>query len=431
MEWKRENITMTSNQKWAEYLKSKSLNTLMVELRKKYISYGKLTGKITFQNLSIQERKDIQGLLGKHFSNDSINAKDIEEAIINNNIYGKADMKEIIDAYFNKETITSKQKLENKNIENDKLYNSLKQILIENNYDSKLIEWLDFSFTNKKCGYQIIKKDNKAQKTFACISRGINQILNENINMPIALFASSISGNPHFLDRNNQSSNLFTSILAYIYGKEYPNNATKWYELYQKAGLFKNEIAGNIAIYNVHLLKNDNNYHKGIEYCYKYKETFILSYANLKDINNTKTNNNIVYIVENEMVYSFLQNELKDKNIALVCTSGQLSSTALKLIELLVKSNTKIYYSGDIDPEGIGICDRLYQKYPNNIFPWHMDNKSYIQSISNEDISLSRLSSLNKIENKILKETSIILKEKKKAGYQENIIDLYLSDLLA
>lgn len=60
-----------------------------------------------------------------------------------------------------------------------------------------------------------------------------------------------------------------------------------------------------------------------------------------------------------------------------------------------------------------------------------MDNKSYIQSISNEDISLSRLSSLNKIENKILKETSIILKEKKKAGYQENIIDLYLSDLLA
>ena len=42
-----------------------------------------------------------------------------------------------------------------------------------------------------------------------------------------------------------------------------------------------------------------------------------------------------------------------------------------------------------------------------------MDNKSYIQSISNEDISLSRLSSLNKIENKILKETSIILKEKK------------------
>jgi hypothetical protein len=87
-----------------------------------------------------------------------------------------------------------------------------------------------------------------------------------------------------------------------------------------------------------------------------------------------------------------------------------------------------MYYSGDIDPEGIGICDKLYQKYPNNIIPWYMDVNSYLRCISNEDVSSSRLSSLDKVENGTLKETSKVLKEKKKAGYQENIIDLYLSE---
>ena len=422
---------MTSSQKWVKYLKNKSLDRLMIELKKKYVSYGRLTGKIIIKDLTSQERKDISGLLGRHLSGEVINAKEVEDAIVQNSIYGQVDIKEIIDAYFNETVLTSKQRKEIKNIENDNFYNLLIQIVNENDYDKRIIEWLDDSYKNKKYGYQIIqniKKDDRALDIFKSLFNGINKILNEDINMPIAIFSSTISGNPHFLDRNSQSSSLFISILAYLFNEEYPNNITKWYELYQKAGLIKNEIAGNVAIYNVHLLFGNNKYHEGAEYCYKYGETFILSFANLNNINSAMTDNNIVYIVENEMVYSFLQNELKDNNIALICTSGQLSYTALNIIELLVKSNTRMYYSGDIDPEGIGICDRLYQKYPNNIIPWYMDVNSYLRCISNEDVSSSRLSSLDKVENGTLKETSKVLKEKKKAGYQENIIDLYLSE---
>ena len=123
---------MTSNQKWAEYLKDKSFNKLMIELKKKYISYGKLTGKISIKNISDQERKDISGLLGRHITSDFINAKEIEEAIINNGVYKDANIKGIIDAYFNEDVLTSKQKQEKKNNENDNFYNSLKDIIIKN-----------------------------------------------------------------------------------------------------------------------------------------------------------------------------------------------------------------------------------------------------------------------------------------------------------
>ncbi len=427
---------MSSKEKWAEYLHSKDVKRLVIEIRKKYISYGKLSGKIVLKNTTESERKDIGGILGKHYSSVdiSINTKDINEAILNNKIYGEVDIKDIIDAYFNEETLTSKQNKANK--ENDDLayYNSLKDLLISNNYDKRIIEWLDYSYTSKKQGYSIlqkIRKDDKSLIIFNSVCLGINKILNEDINLPIAVFASNISGNPHFLDKvKGQGTSLFTSILAYIYNVSYPTDSSSFYELYQKAGLIKNDIAGNVAIYNIHLLIDDA-YHLGAEGCYKYHQTFMLSYNNLNMVKKALSDNNKVYIVENEMVYSYLQKEIKDKNITLICTSGQLSSTASRLIDLLVKGNSKIYYSGDIDPEGIGICDKLWQKYPNNIFPWQMNIAAYNKSMSNEDISSVRLTKLDKVLNPELLKTSKLLKEKKKAGYQENILELYLNDLMS
>ena len=181
----------------------------------------------------------------------------------------------------------------------------------------------------------------------------------------------------------------------------------------EKANLIKDEIAGSLAIFNIHLIIKNTN-HQGAEWCYKYKQPFMLAYCNLVNVDKATTDNNLVYVVENEMVFTTLQKEIKDNDIALICTSGQPSLTAQKLIELLVKENNRIFYSGDIDPEGLGICDRLWKKYPNNITPWLMNSNDYLASISNEEVSVQRLSLLDKIENPILKETSILLKENKK-----------------
>ena len=71
------------------------------------------------------------------------------------------------------------------------------------------------------------------------------------------------------------------------------------------------------------------------------------------------------------------------------------------------------------------------KKYPNNITPWLMDKNDYLASISNEKVSNQRLSLLDKIENPILKETSILLKENKKAAYQENMISIFIDQLLS
>lgn len=424
---------MTGSQKWADYLKTKQVKRLMTELKKKWISNGHLTGKITLNNISDEEKRDIEGIMGIHFSN-SLNAKDFESAIIQNSVFGDSNIKEVLELYFGAKLITSKEKKLIKKNEDEFFFESLRKILDDINGNEQLYNWLIKMKTNKSFGYITLQrlrktKPNDTLTICSSVFKGINEI-NQNI-YPIAIFASKISGNPHFLDRNSgDGSTLFVSILAYIFEEDYPADSKSWYELLEKANLIKDEIAGSLAIYNVQLLK-DNTAHQGAYWCYKYKQPFMLAYCNLNDIDKATTDNNIVYVVENEMVFTTLQKEIKDRNIALICTSGQPSLTAQKLIELLVKGNNRIFYSGDIDPEGLEICDRLWKKYPNNITPWLMDKNDYLASISNEKVSNQRLSLLDKIENPILKETSILLKENKKAAYQENMISIFIDQLLS
>lgn len=426
---------MTGSQKWSAYLKTKQVKRLMIELKKKWISNGHLTGKITLNNISDEEKRDIEGIMGIHFSN-SLNAKNFESAITQNTVFGDSDFKEILELYFGTKLITSKEKKLIKKNEDEFFFESLKKILDDINANSKLYDWLIDVQSSKNFGYKTIQRLRKSKPNdiitiCSNVFKGINEVIqNQNI-YSIAIFASKISGNPHFLDRNSgDGSTLFVSILAYIFKEDYPTDSKSWYELLEKANLIKDEIAGSLAIFNIHLIIKNTN-HQGAEWCYKYKQPFMLAYCNLVNVDKATTDNNLVYVVENEMVFTTLQKEIKDNDIALICTSGQPSLTAQKLIELLVKGNNRIFYSGDIDPEGLGICERLWKKYPNNITPWLMNKNDYLASISNEEVSVQRLSLLDKIENPILKETSILLKENKKAAYQENMISTFIKHLLS
>lgn len=190
-------------------------------------------------------------------------------------------------------------------------------------------------------------------------------------------------------------------------------------------GIICDGIAGNEVLYNVHLQMN-NGLHNCAEFCYKYQEPFVCSKANLKDVKTIFGEDNKVYIVENEMVFSHLQ---KETNKALICTSDQLTTTAVSIVEYLLKANQEIYYSGDMDPEGLMIAFGLYKLDNEHVHFWHMDKGAYLKAISNESIGEQRLSLLNSIEVPSLLDTIQVIKENKKAAYQKNIIEDYLKDL--
>ena len=150
--------------------------------------------------------------------------------------------------------------------------------------------------------------------------------------------------------------------------------------------------------------------------------------SNLSKIVKADSDNKRVFIVENQMVFSYLCEYFKDKNISFLCTSGQLKTAALILIDMLCEAGCKIYYSGDFDPEGIEIAEKLIQR-DKNIVPWCFLKEDYRRTISENIISNERLKKLDKIENICFKELIEEIKKERKAGYQELLLDKMKKDI--
>lgn len=97
---------------------------------------------------------------------------------------------------------------------------------------------------------------------------------------------------------------------------------------------------------------------------------------------------------------------------------------------MLVDSKIQLYYSGDFDPEGMQIADKLKQRYKENIVLWHYDEHDYRKCISNKTISERRLMMLRNIKDLKLIQVSQRIEQEKRSGYQEKLIDVYKEDIL-
>lgn len=94
---------------------------------------------------------------------------------------------------------------------------------------------------------------------------------------------------------------------------------------------------------------------------------------------------------------------------------------------MLVKQKYKIYYSGDIDPEGIQIADKLKSRYNDNLYFFGFDTNTYKNNLSNVKISESRLKKLEKIKSKDLKAICKEFNLIKQASYEKKNIEAIIN----
>ena len=92
-------------------------------------------------------------------------------------------------------------------------------------------------------------------------------------------------------------------------------------------------------------------------------------------------------------------------------------------MDLFAKSGIRVYYAGDLDPEGILIAQKLSQYYKGEFHYWHMETADYEKCRSEEVISPKRMKILERITDRILKPVVDRIEEYGTAGYQEMLVE--------
>ena len=411
------------------YFKSETgFNRVFQEIKRKYNSYGKLSGKITIKQPSIEEINALSSFFGKLMDEQKItfSIEQFDHAL-QQTIYEGIQLIDLLEAYYSKRLTYKKLSYQNKEVSKKAYFKTI----MDKYPDTLATNWLADVLEAKKPPYQaLIKKYNKNPKSLEkeleiCI-KAINQLPSKTMRLPV--FSAHLTGNPHYFDEDKNPINLFTYALCYLYNRPYPTNAEQKQDLLYQAGLIKDDLSNNVIVKGLNAYINQS-IHLGWQGFYNSGEPLTVTLVNLYDITRITTASQSIYIVENPAVFSLLAHQTK-RHIPIICTKGQINLASYILLDKLSKEDIQMHYSGDFDPEGLLIADKLKQRYKQKLKLWHYTIEDYISSKPQKTISQTSLKKLQNLINPDLKQLANELIKTKKAGYQEIIIDKLYRDVI-
>ena len=428
---------MNSEKPCADYFRSRPAYRRCFEaLWKKWRSYGRAAGRIVLNHASEEERRAIGGITGKAYLDDRIQFSCAEfEQGLQKTRFAPVDMKKLLEEYFGKTLLSRGEQEREQRVQ---LYRFFQRLLETVGENEAAKTWLQKLIGEKGYGYSILcreyERDPERAETLAeSIRTALEQICvlkKREEACPLAVFAAEISGNPHYFDRGSTAGMLLVAAICALEQTEMPKHAYEWRLLLQQAGIVPDNVSSMLHVYGLRL-KTAEGWHPAYDIFCARKETYVITMENLHQIVDAQPIGGRVYIVENEMVFTYLLHQVKNPSYTLLCTSGQLRAAAQKMIELLVRSGALIYYSGDLDPDGMGIADRLWQKYKDNVCLWRMSLEDYKKAASEEKIEEAGLVKLRQICHPGLRKVAGYMEQIRVAGYQENVLRELVEDIEA
>ena len=391
---------------YLDYFKNnKGFERFMVKAKEKYQSYGRVTGIITLDNITYEEAVSLTDFFARKFEEGKTYKIKISEF---NKVLDKSKFQdfEFTDYFYN--TYDDFSYLTNtlkKRKFHEEFVSFIEDLLLEFKSE-KLKDFFERNINKNFSTMRNIKSKYKQNKRalkeeLLMIDKLLSNIPDKITYLPIY---ASITSNPHYLDYNAKSSNLFYRILSNILECDIPNTNLDKTKLLEKINVYIDSLSNYVITYNL-------VYDKEVPF-----DVMNLNIDNIFKLNNITGKSNKIFIFENPSILNYFKN--KDLDISIIITSGIPNLAFYKLLENIT-SDTTLYYNGDYDPEGLLIADKLNNKY-DNIKLFLYDGKSYLNTKPSVNISNNRLHKLELVKSKELQEVKRLLIENKKCGYQEN-----------
>ena len=420
------------NEEFCQYLFDNEFSEFMNLWKKQYEKYGTCKGSIDLI-LNDSNRECMSGLMGKdYYGMDCahITFRQLQKAILNTK-YENCDFNEVLKMYFNQDVLTNKNRQEQEQM---RVQNIFKHFLEQ---EGKSQQWIHHIYTDHDSVYIRIvqaskENEQKCINTVHVVMEALNQLpMWQDKKENISIFASYHTKNPHAFDKNTFTYYLLMHGIVYFIKVDFPKTNLEQNEILYLAGLYQDGISNYCSIARLQALNENNRPHLGWTGFYDSYEALNVNMDNLLHIRSIVCCDR-VYVVENPAVFQALLKMIKKEKIekiGLVCTNGQLNYSAYLLLDIMVSSNVETYYSGDMDPEGLLIADKIKQRYPS-IKLWCYDVRHYEISKSKEQATDQRMHMLDALKDEtLIRIGKCICKNKNRVGYQENMIEEYYNNL--
>ncbi len=397
---------------------------------RKYQSYGKASGIVSLPDATEEECRTAGLFLGKTlFPPLRYRLSDFEQALHASRFQGTS-LPELLEGYFGHPVRVKKDAKKAR----QKWIKSLFAHVYPQAKSEAAQNWIHRMLESKGNGYSLFLQAAEKEEEAACVAlkqacAALDFLSTQPLSQRrLAVFSAGITANPHSFDMNRLAGKLLLYGICDWKQRAYPHSAEQRAETLFLVSLFADDIS-SFTTQSGLLLCTEEGEHPAFQAFRIRNESAVLTLSNLSTIVSAASPTGKIYIVENQMVFSHLCEQSPPSHSPILCTSGQVKTASLILLGLLAASGCMMYYSGDFDPEGLRIADRLALRYPGQFFFWHLDKDDYYRSLSEESISSSRLTELDQLRSPKLQAVSSEIRKTRRAGYQELLLELLLNDL--
>lgn len=425
---------MQEAKKCAEYFRSKAgYERIMESIYKQYCKYGEAKGNVVLSDASDEECDAANEIVNpKHIFTPPVikfGMRDFEEGLKKTS-FGYIDLRYITEAYCGKKIITKKEiSAAAKEVKNT-VFNKVR----ERNTGCFCEKWLEEMISRKCFGYktvigEIAVSPNEAEKMLENVCGAINSRQNAE-PVQLAVLSAEITGDPHYFDNTRTAGKLLLKGLACTAGMTESRYAEEEKAIYAEFGIEPDSISSMTAVVGIRLYKSDMCEHPAFKIFADTGEICLISMANIMEISGADTDGKTVIAVENPMVFTALSGAAAEYGCGLICTSGQLKASGIKLLKMLTEAGCKILYAGDFDPEGLQIADKILRRFSGyDVHAWHMSAEDYNAIEKGDELSEKHLNKLNSVQSDELASAVTAIRFERRAAYQELLVPQMIYDI--
>jgi len=398
-------------------LKNKSYKEIFDGILKRYKKTGKLKGVIHLENLS-KESEIFLSFISSSIKKKNIVSFKVEKFFeyFKGEKYKELDSELLMKELYENSFKYYKDIVEEKILERENFFQNLPlKDWVEKSKSSILNE------TYKESPEKLLEIVLNIEKAMLYIK---NIVLKEKRYISLPILSAEITRDSHYFDKNRTEGRLFLDYLWYSSESKKTNHLEDEAELLWNNRIVKDEFFNFTMGFNILGQESWSQF-------WDENQPLNISLYNLRNIETLDAIDKKVFIFENPAVFREVIERLKKLDVkkTIVCTAGQLNLSSLIILDNLVKRDVKLYYSGDFDPEGLGIAEKLKKRYSENIEFFNMNIDEYYRSISKKSIE-SRLKKLDSIESSEFQQVIEAMKKERMAGYQESLVEDYLKFIL-